>query len=89
MRQAAAHSGGEHEHLVHADGHGRVVAEDGHRGGVADEDHVDPGLLDDLRGGVVVGRDHHDRLAGLLHLAELGSVTGLRSRGLGSEVACS
>ena len=46
--QAAADGGGQHQHLLHADGDGRVVAEHRHRRGVADEDEVDAGLLDHL-----------------------------------------
>ena len=46
--QAAPDGGGHHEHLVHADRRGGVVAEHDHRRRVADEDDVDAGLLDDL-----------------------------------------
>ena len=59
-----------HQHLVHADRRGGVVTEDDHRGRVADQDDVDARLLGDLGGRVVVGGDHHDRLAGPLHLGE-------------------
>src|SRR5207244_2610243 len=54
--------------------HGRRagVAEHDHRGGVADEDHVDPGVLGEARAGRVVGGDHHDLVATLLHSGEFG-----------------
>ena len=68
--QPAADGAGHHQHLVHADRGGRVVAEDDHRGGVADQDDVDAGLLGDLGRGIVVGGDHHDRLAVALHLRD-------------------
>ena len=59
---------GEEEHLVDRDGHGRaLVAEDDHRRRVADEDDVDPGVLGEARAGGVVGGDHHDLVAALLH----------------------
>ena len=69
-RAAAADGRGEHQHLVGRDRHGRGVAEHGHRAGVADEHDVDAGLLGDLGRRVVVGGDHHDRLAEALLLGE-------------------
>ena len=78
--QAPPGGGGEHQHLVHPDRDGRVVTEDGHRPGVADEDDVDARLLGDLGRREVVGGDHRDRLAQLLHLADP------RDRDLGSFV---
>jgi hypothetical protein len=74
--QAAAGGAGEHQHLVDRDRHGARVAEYGHRAGVAHEHHVDAGGLGHLRAGVVVGRDHHDRLAERLLLDELGQRDG-------------
>ena len=68
--EAPAHGARHHQHLVHADRGGRVVAEDDHRGRVSDQDDVDARLVDDLRRGIVVGGDHHDRLAVALHLGE-------------------
>ncbi len=68
--QAAADGLAEHHHLVHRDQLRVRVAEDDVGGGVADEDDVDAGRLGDGRRGVVVGGDHHDRLAVGLHLGQ-------------------
>ncbi len=70
--RAARHGRGQHEHLVHRRGHGRVVAEDGHRGRVADEHEVGARLVGEPSAGCVVRRHHDDRLAPRLHLCELG-----------------
>ena len=63
----------EEQHLVHGhwDG-GAFVAEDDHRRCVSDEDHVDAGVLREARAGRVVGSDHDDLVAALLHGGELG-----------------
>jgi hypothetical protein len=68
--EAAADGARHHQHLLHADRRGGVVAEDDHRGGVSDQDDVDARLVDDLRRGVVISGDHHDPLAGALHLRD-------------------
>ena len=47
-----------------------VVAEHGRRGGVADEHQVDAGRLGGASARVVVGGDHHDRLAEALLLRQ-------------------
>ena len=70
--QAAPDGGGEHQQLVDRDRDGVGVAEHVVGGAVADEHDVDAGRLGDLRARVVVGGDHHDRLAQRTHLAELG-----------------
>ena len=44
----------------------RVVAEDHHRRGVADQQHRDPGVVEDSRGERVVGGEHGPLLAALL-----------------------
>jgi hypothetical protein len=62
--------GGEHQHLLEPDRHGRRVTEHGHRGGVADQHDVDARLLRDAGGRVVVCRDHHDPLSEPLLLGE-------------------
>ena len=69
--QAAADGAGEHQHLVHRDRDGVAVAEDVVGGGVADQHDVDPGVLDDRGGRVVVRGDHDDRLAQRALLGEL------------------
>ena len=58
------------------DRHGGRVAEHRHRAGVADQDHVHAGLLGHLCARVVVGGDHHDRLAERLLLGERGEADG-------------
>jgi hypothetical protein len=70
--QAAAHGCGQHQHLVGRDRHGRRVAEHGHRPRVTDQHDIDAGFLRDLRGGVVVGGDHYDRLAEALLIGQPG-----------------
>jgi hypothetical protein len=67
------HGTRQEEHLVHRHGHGRsLVAEHDHGGGVADEDHLDAGVFGEARAGRVVGGDHDDGVAALLHRGELG-----------------
>ena len=61
--QPTANRLAEHHHLVHRDGLGARVAEDYHRRGIAHQDDVDAGLLGGPRRGIVIGGDHHDRLA--------------------------
>ena len=70
--QAAADGAREHQHLLDADRHRVRVAEHVVGGRVAHEDDVDARLLGDERARVVVGGDHHDRLAQGPHLRELG-----------------
>ena len=67
-RQPAPDGTGEHQELLDRHRHRVGVAE--HRVGrrVADQHDVDAGLLDHHRARVVVGGDHHDRLAERAHL---------------------
>ena len=87
--QSAPHRGGQHQHLVDRHRDRRRVAEHRHRAGVADEHDVDAGLLGHLRRRVVVGRDHHDRLAEALLLGQARqrhrhrAVEALGDRGVG------
>jgi hypothetical protein len=69
-----AHDGARHEqHLLHRHRDGRaLVAEDDHRRRVADEDDLDARVLGESRSRRVVGGDHDDLLAALLHGGELG-----------------
>ena len=76
----------------------RVVAEDDHRRGVTDEQHRDPGVVEDPRGQRVVGGEHGPLLAARLGRRDVadgqrrpvavqrlpGAVTGLALPGLGS-----
>src|SRR3954454_23049367 len=62
----------EDEHLVEVDRRRRGVAEDCRRGAVADQHEVDGGRPGGPRTRVVVGGDHHDRLAEALLLEEPG-----------------
>ena len=58
-------------HLVERDGdRGRETLDD-HPERVADEDHVDPGLVDEAGHGEVVGGDHRDLLAAQLACAQI------------------
>ena len=68
----AAHGARVVQHLVHGDGERVFVAEDHHGQRVADKDEIDAGLVDQPRGGVVVGGERGDGLALALHLAECG-----------------
>ena len=68
----AAHGAGVVQHLVHGDGEGVFVAEHDHGERVADQDQVDAGLVDQARGGIVVGGERGDGLALALHLSECG-----------------
>ena len=70
--QAAPDGGGEHQELLDRHRHGVLVAEHVVGGAVAYEHDVGAGLLDHQRARVVVGGDHHDRLAERAHLGELG-----------------
>ncbi len=70
--QAAPHGAREHQQLLDGHRHGVGVAEHVVGRGVADQHDVDAGLLDHERARVVVGGDHHDRLAQRPHLGELG-----------------
>ena len=64
MAQAAGDGAGVVEHLVESDGQGVLVAEDDHAERVADEDHVDAGLVEQARGGIVIRGERRDGLAG-------------------------
>ena len=70
--RAARHCPSQHDHLVHRHRHGRGVAEHGHRRRVANEHDVHAGLVGQPAARGVVGGDHHDPLAALLHLSQLG-----------------
>ena len=61
--QPATDGAREHEHVVERHGRRRVVAEHGGRGRVADEHEVDARRLGRARARVVIGGDHHDRVA--------------------------
>src|SRR5208282_3197233 len=50
------------QHLIDSDRKRVFVAEHGHGERVADEGDVDPGLVDESRGGIVVGREAGDGL---------------------------
>ena len=63
LRLRARDRGDVVRHVVDGDVERVVVTEHDHRQRVADEDHVDPGFVDDARGGRVVGRDHDERCA--------------------------
>jgi hypothetical protein len=62
--EAAGDGAGVVEHLVEGDGEGVFVAEDDHAERVADQDHVDAGLVDQARGGIVVCGERGDGMAG-------------------------
>ena len=69
---AASNGTGEDQQLIHGGtdrGH-RVVAKHVVRRRVADEHEVDAAPVDDPGGGMVVGRDHDDRVAADLHLGQ-------------------
>src|SRR5438552_12999125 len=58
------------DHLIHRDRQGRVVPLDDHAERISDEENLDSGAIEEAGEGGVVGREHRDALAGLLHLAE-------------------
>lgn len=67
VARRAGDAAGVMDHVVHGHGNGGVIAHHGHAEGVSDQDHVNPGLLDERGHGVVVG-GHHGDLAALVHL---------------------
>ena len=81
--EGAGNGAGVMEHLVEGDGEGVFVAEDDHAERVADEDHVDAGLVDQARGGIVVRGEGGDGMAGELFLQE--GVGGDAGSGTGSD----
>ena len=58
------------DHLVERDGERRVVALDDHAERIADEQHVGAGFVEEPRERGVVGGEHGDLLAALLHLPQ-------------------
>ena len=60
----------EHQDFVELDRNSGVVTEHSHRARIANEDHVDSRLFRRKCAGIVVRRDHHNRLAEPLHLGE-------------------
>ena len=70
--RAARHRPRQHDHLVHRRRHGRGVAEHRHRRRVAHEHDVHAGLVGQPAARRVVRGHHHDPLAALLHLRQLG-----------------
>ena len=69
--RAAAHGAHQRQQLVDGHRQRRLVAEDVVGGRVADEQHRDAGLVEDLRGVLVVGGQHREALAALLHRAQV------------------
>ena len=63
-------SAGVVQHLIHAHGHGVLVAQHHHGQRVAHQDHVNAGLIHQARGGIVVGGQASDALAPLLFLLD-------------------
>ena len=61
------------QHLVDGDGQGAVEAHHHHGERVADENHVDPRLIDQPRGRIVVGGQRRDRLPEALLLLKMGN----------------
>ena len=69
VRHPARDRAGVVEHLLHRDGQGVLVAQDVVADRVADQQHRNPGLVEDLRGGEIVGRKHREpRALGLPRL---------------------
>src|SRR6266404_9406358 len=66
----ALHGGAVIDHLVHRHRQCGVVSLHDHAQGIADEQHVGPGAIEKAGETGIVGREHGDPLAGLLHLAE-------------------
>src|SRR5882762_8113540 len=66
----ALHGGAVIDHLVHRHRQCGVVSLHDHAQGIADEQHVGPGAVEKAGETGIVGREHGDPLAGLLHLAE-------------------
>src|SRR6266403_5905379 len=55
---------------LHRHRQGGLVSLHDHAQGIADEQHVGPGAVEKAGETGIVGREHADALAGLLHLAE-------------------
>ena len=73
----ADHGPGERDELVDGDGQRGVVAEHGVAGGVADEQEVDSGTVEDLRGQEVVARQPGDLDALFLRTGEVADANPL------------
>jgi hypothetical protein len=69
---AAPRGAPEHDHLVHADRRGVGIAEHVVRRRIAGEHDVDARRIGQACARIVVGGDHHDLVAALLHLCEIG-----------------
>ncbi len=57
-------------HLVHRDAERIRQTHDDVRARIADEQHIDPGVVHEFRGGIIVGGQHGDLFARLLALPE-------------------
>ena len=74
------HGAAQREEFVHRHGQAGFVAEDVVGGGVADQEHLDAGLVENLRGVLVVGGQHREALAvelGLLQVVDADPATWL------------
>ena len=60
------------QHLVHSNGQGIVMAQHHHGQRIAHQNHVDSGLVDQARSGVVVSRQRSNWLALALHPGKRG-----------------
>ena len=58
------------DHLVHGDRHRGIVAQHDHAQRITDQDRIQPRPVRGQRAGIVVGRDHGDRLAPRLLVLE-------------------
>ncbi len=89
--RAAGDRSDEGEELVDRHGHGRLVAEHVVRRAVADEQDRDAGLFEHGRGVLVVGGEHGEALAALLHLPQVvdpGAARWRRGPGGGRVTLC-
>ena len=68
--RAAGDGGAVVDHLVHGDRERALLPLHHHADRVADQQHLDPGLVEEAREAGVVGGEHGDALARLLHLAQ-------------------
>jgi hypothetical protein len=60
------------EHVLHRDGQRVLIAQHHHPKRIADKDGIHTGLILCQRGGVIVGRQHTDRLTSLFLLTKGG-----------------